>query len=320
MDKSRIQGKPAYRIGLLLIDGLAIMSYSATTEPFRAANQLAGYELYKVINIPAYGSRATSSSGVEIKANAQVGEVSNFDLLLVIAGSDPSHFKDRRIFMWLRHLARQGMILGGVSGGPMILAAADVMQGRRMTVHWEHVSLLRELYPKLIIENSLYVMDRDRYTCAGGTAPLDMMHAIISHHQGADFARKVCDWFMHTKVRSHEEPQRSGLAERYHTKNPVILHTIEVMRSHLNDPLDLPQLSQINQISARQLNRLFKENMGLSTMAFYRDLRLDKARQFLEKSPLTVTEVALATGFSSSANFSKAFRAKYNWAPSAFRK
>lgn len=202
----------------------------------------------------------------------------------------------------------------------MILAAADVMQGRRMTIHWEHASLFKELYPTLIIEKSLYVIDRDRYTCAGGTAPLDMAHALISQHQDMDFARRVCDWFMHTKVRSHEEPQRSGLAERYNTRNPVVLHAIAVMRSHLADPLDLQQLAQINQISPRQLNRLFQENIGQSTMTFYRDLRLDKARQFLEKSPLTVTEVALATGFSSSANFSKAFRGKYNWTPSAWRK
>lgn len=320
MDKADIQHKHTCRIGLLLIDGLSIMSYSATAEPFRTANQLAGRELYKVINIPAYGSRATSSGGVQIKANAQIGEASNFDLLLVVAGGDCGHFNDKRIFMWLRHLARQGVTLGGVSGGPMILAAADVMQGRRMTVHWEYASLLKELHPKLVIENTLYVIDQDRYTCAGGTAPLDMIHSLIAHHQGRDFARKVSDWLMHTKVRSHEEPQRSGLAERYHTKNPIVIHTIREMRSHLTDPLDLRQLAQINQVSPRQLNRLFRENMGLSTMAFYRDLRLEKARQFLEKSPLTVTEVALATGFSSSANFSKAFRAKYNDSPSAMRK
>lgn len=309
-----------YRIGLLLIDGFATMSYASVTEPLRAANLLAEKTLFEVKHIPVSGARAISSGKTELRADAQLGEQSNYDLMLVIADGNLRDFDNRRVLQWLRHLAHRGVMLGGVSGGSMILALAGVMQGRRMTVHWEHAVVLSETYPSLLIEKTLFVIDRDRITCAGGTAPLDMMHALITWQQGADFARQVSDWFMHTDIRNSNHPQRSGLAERYQTNNPIVLATIEIMRNHLADPLDLSQLSQLNNISIRQLNRLFHDHMKLSPMNFYRRLRLEKAYDLLEKSALNITEVASATGFIQPPHFSKAFNRQYGKSPSQVRK
>jgi len=309
-----------FRVGILLIDGFALMSYSAVVEPLRAANLLAGRSLYDIRHMPAVGgANATSSSGAVVRATAHIGEHVDFDLLLVVAGSDPLHFQDQRVFQWLRHLSRRGVIMGGVSGGPVVLAAAGIMQGRRMTLHWEHAAALAELETSLLIERSLYVMDRDRLTCAGGIAPLDMMHALITEHHGAEFARQVSDWFMHTDVRLSGEPQRAGLAERYGTTNGAILQTIEAMDNHIADPLELVQLAQLVSLSPRQLNRLFHDKLQQSTIAFYRSLRLEKASKLLEQSPLSVTDVALATGFVSAAHFSRCFREQYGTAPSMLR-
>ena len=88
------------------------------------------------------------------------------------------------------------------------------MAGRRMTVHWEHAAALAEISPHLVIERTLYVIDRDRVTCAGGTAPMDLMHALITQHHGAPFARLASDWFLHTEVRPSGGPQRAGLVNR----------------------------------------------------------------------------------------------------------
>lgn len=309
-----------YCIGLLLIDGFSAMSYASVTEPLRAANFLAEKTLFDVKHIPVSGARAISSGKAELRADAQLGEQSNYDLMLVIADGNPSDFDNRRVFQWLRHLARRGVMLGGVSGGSMILAAAGVMQGKRMTIHWEYAAALSEIYPFLLVERTLFVIDRDRITCAGGTAPLDMMHALITWQQGAGFARRVSDWFMHTDIRNSNHPQRSGLTERYQTHNPIVLTTIDIMRNHLADPLDLSQLSQLNNISIRQLNRLFHDHMKVSPMNFYRGLRLEKAYDLLEKSALNIMEIASATGFIQPPHFSKAFTQQYGKSPSQVRK
>jgi len=309
-----------FRVGFLLIDGFALMSYSAASEPLRAANLLAGRRLYDVRHIAARGVRAVSSGGAAIDATAAVGRDFDFDLLVVVAGGDPSSFRDAGVFRWLRQLERRGVALGGVSGGPVILASAGLMDGRRMTVHWEHAAALAEISPGLPVQRSLYVIDGDRLTCAGGTAPLDMMHAVLAEHHGHDFARRVSDWFMHTEVRPPGGPQRAGLAERHGTTNAAVLQAIAAMEDHVSDPLDLGQLAALCGLGRRQLNRLFGERLGRSTMAFYRDLRLQKACNLLDHSPLPITEIALATGFASSAHFSRAFRVRYGSAPSSLRR
>ena len=313
------QFQAPFRVGVLLIDGFALMSYSAALEPLRAANLLARQTLYDIRHMPAEGASSSSSGGAVIRATAHIGEQVDFDLLLVVAGSDPISFDNRRVFQWLRHLARRGVIIGGVSGGPVILANAGIMEGQRMTLHWEHAGALAEVMPSLLIERTLYLIDRDRMTCAGGTAPLDMMHALITQHHGEDFARRVSDWFMHTDIRLSGEPQRAGLAERYHTSSRAILQVIEAMENHLADPLELAQLAALAELGSRQLNRLFHDKLGESTIAFYKKLRLEKASNLLAQSPLSVTEIALATGFVSTAHFSRSFRQRYGVAPSRLR-
>ena len=310
----------AFNVGILLIDGFALMSYASVVEPLRAANLLAPALMYNVVNLPAQGDIATSSNGVRIERSGGAGADADFDLLLVIAGGDPTAFKDEKVFNWLKWLAHKQVRLGGVSGGPVILAAAGLLKGRRMTVHWEHAEALAELDPGLMIERTLYVMDRDRVTCAGGTAPLDLMHALIMEHHGADFARRVSDWFMHTDVRPSGGPQRAGPIQRYGITNQAVIDAIAIMENRLADVLSLDELSNIVGVSARQLNRLFREKLGTSTMTFYRDLRLEKARSLLTSSSLSITNIALATGFSSSAHFSKAHGERYGLSPSEARR
>jgi transcriptional regulator GlxA family with amidase domain len=307
-----------YNVGILLIDGFALMSYSSVVEPLRAANLLADATLYNISHISITSETATSSGGAIIPTDP-LSEEARFDLVLVVAGGYPAEFQNPQVFQWLRKRALHGVVLGGVSGGPVILAAAGVMERRRMTVHWEHIEALREFNPNLMLERSLYVIDRDRITCAGGVAPLDMMHILISEHHGPTFARQVSDWFMHTEVRPAGGPQRAGIAERYETTNPQIVLSIEAMENHLAEPLSLQHLARISGIGPRQLNRIFRGKLGLTTMEVYRGLRLDKGHSLLSQSTLSITEIAMATGFTSSAHFSTAFSTKYGLRPSAVR-
>ncbi len=294
------------------------MSYACTVEPLRAANLLSKKRLYDVVHFDD-GTSAQSSGAANISADARVGQVLELDLFLVIAGGDPSAFDGRAVFPWLARMARTGAQIGGVSGGPYILAKAGLMDGRRMTVHWEHAPALSELEPGLLVKKLLFVIDRDRVTCGGGTSPLDMMHALIAQHHGADLARLVGDWFLHTGIRDPAEPQRGGLVERIGTSSSPVLHAVAAMESHIADPLSLDQLATVAGVTIRQLNRLFRDKLGVSTMAYYRKLRLRTGRRLSETSPISLTEIALATGFANSSHYSKSFSAEFGAPPSSLR-
>ncbi len=295
------------------------MSYACVVEPMRAANLLSGRALYDIEHF-ATRDAVPSSGAATAVADNNVGETPPLDYLFVVAGGDPAAYQDAKVFAWLGRMARRGVLLGGVSGGPVILARAGLMSGRRMTVHWEHAQTLAEISPGLLIEKSLYVIDRDRVTCAGGTAPLDMMHALIAHDLGTDFARRVSDWFLHTDIRPSSGAQRAGIVERVGTTSAPILDAVEAMENHIADPLGLSDMAIIAGVSPRQLNRLFRSRLGRSTMSYYRHLRLETAARLVTQSPLPLTEVALATGFANSAHFSKAYSAEFGVPPSRMRK
>ncbi len=310
--------KDPFRVGLLPVPGFALLSYACTVEPLRAANLLSQRDLFEVVHF-AESEVARSSGAARVEARLRTGQVPDVDLLVVVAGGRPETHEDPDLFRWLRQAAARGIPLAGVSGGPVLLARAGVMEGYRMTVHWEHAPAMAEIVPGQLIERSLYVIDRDRLTCGGGTAPLDLMHELIAMQHGAGFARQVSDWFLHTDIRPSGGPQRAGLSERIGSTSPRVLEAVNAIHNHIADPLTLAQLSMIAGITPRQLNRLFRDDLGQSTMQYYRSMRLDIAQQLVRGSGLSMTEIALATGFAGSAHFSSAYRAAYGTAPSAAR-
>ena len=184
-----------------------------------------------------------------------------------------------------------------------------------MTVHWEHAPQLAEHFPGIVIERLLFVMDRDRVTCGGGIAPLDMMHALIASHHGAHFARLVSDWFLHTDIRAASDPQRAAIAERIGTGSPHILEAVSAMESHVADPLSLSQIALMTGVTPRHLNRLFAETLNASVMDYYRSLRLAVGRRLVHNSGMTLTDIAEATGFANAGHFSTSYRTEFGMRP-----
>ena len=157
-------------VGLLLVPGFALMSYASVVEPLRAANLLAGKELYRWIHITPGPAIVTASCGATVPCPVKAGDPVKLDLLLVCAGGNPTAFRDRTTLQWLKTQAARGLRIGGVSGGPVILARAGIMDGYHMTVHWEHAPAVAEGFPNIMLTRSIYIVDRNRLTCSGGAA------------------------------------------------------------------------------------------------------------------------------------------------------
>lgn len=313
MDKIGSEDTP-FRVGVVPIPGFALMSYACTVEPLRAANLLSHRTLYELAHFSSDGV-IKSSGGATVEPGFSIGDTPKLDLLLVVAGGDPFAFDDTSTLEWIRDMSACVPQIGGVSGGSVILARAGVMKGRRMTVHWEHAPELAEGYPDLMVDRRLYVIDRDRITCGGGTAPIDMMHALISHHHGSVFARLVSDWFLHTDIRAAAAPQRGLPSARMNAAPQHVVEAVTAMENHVADPLTLSQLALTTGVSARQLNRLFQETFGQSAMAYYRKLRLDVGRRLVMGSRMRLNEIAEATGFSTAAHFSNQYLQTFNLRP-----
>lgn len=312
--------KDCLRFGFLLLPNFALMSYASATEPLRAANLLAGRSLYATRQLSFGGRPVRSSGGAEIACEDIAETGAELHAVFVCAGGEPSDWAgNEKLFGALRRLSRSGVRIGAISSGSYILAAAGLLDGRDFTIHWEHAPVLRETFPHLVPRQARYVIDGDRITCGGGVAPLDMMHALISERMGAHFASRVSDWYLHTAVAESTDPQRGSDAERYGTNNPILLAAINKMQGTIENPLGRTAMARFLSISPRHLDRLFRRHLNAGFLETYREIRLQHARKFLEQSPLSILDIAMATGFSSAAHFSSAFRKQFGMPPGRSR-
>ena len=203
-----------HRLGLLLIDGFALMSYASVIEPYRAANMLAGRTLYDWEHIAVEDALCRASNGATILADQAVGAPLACDTLFVFAGGDPTRFDDARTFAWLREVAARGTVIAGISAGPYLLARAGLLGGYQATIHWEHRPAFLEAFPTGALQTGLYVIDRRRVTCAGGMAGMDLAIELIEREQGHALAAQVSDWFIRSEPRAADRPQRQSLRDR----------------------------------------------------------------------------------------------------------
>lgn len=306
---------PARRLGLLLVDGFALLSYASVIEAFRAGNALAGKELYSWTHVAVADTSAAASNGALLLCEQRVGETLDCDLLFVFAGGDPAAFRDAGAFAWLRSLAARGVEIVGVSGGPYLLARAGLLEGRRATIHWEHAAAFREDFPAIELQDGLYVIDRGRVTCAGGTAGLDLALELIERDHGAALAGRVGEWFIRTEARHGEGAQRRSLRERYGVRHEGLLRALDAMQSELETPHTRDALAEMAGVSLRQLERLFRTHLQATVSEVYQRIRLDHARRLLRTTELSVMEVAVACGFVSGSHFARVFRRAFGCAP-----
>lgn len=304
--------------GFVLLDDFALMSGAAAVDPLRAANQMSEKPLYDYSYLSAKGGPVRSSCGAYFETLPFASAIREMDYLFVIAGGNPFVIDALDCMGFLRQAARKGVPLGGISGGVVLLARAGLLKARRIAVHWEYAHSLRELDPDLLIEQRLFVLDRDRATCAGGVAALDMMHALIRSHHGQMLAESVSRRFIYTRIRTPEAAQRGTGVEEI-SLLPAVFGAIRLMEDHIADPLPLEHLARLAGLSSRQLQRQFRQDLGCSVKEYYTNVRLNKADELLQQSRLPIGQIAYATGYSSQSNFSRAFLRHFGANPAARR-
>lgn len=311
---------PAEPIGFLLVPRFSMLALFAAIEPLRVANRIAGRDLFRWPVLSLDGAPVESSNGMTLVADAPYRTVERLPSLIVCASFYPEREQSKPLLAWLRKLDRQGSTLGGLDTGTHILARAGVLAGYRVTLHWESAPAFRETFPDITVTDELFEIDRKRMTAAGGTAPLDMMLHLIVQKHGQDLALAVSEMLLHSRIRNPEDHQRMARGLRLGIWHRKLIKIIDTMEQSIEEPLTLTQLAALGGISRRQLERLFKTQLGDSPKGYYLKLRLKRARQLLEESDMTVLQVGLACGFVSASHFSRSYRDQYGTAPREHRR
>jgi AraC family transcriptional regulator, glycine betaine-responsive activator len=205
--------------------------------------------------------------------------------------------------------------MGAVCTGAHILARAGLLDGKRCTIHWENQAAFGEEFPEAELCNLLYVTDEGTFTCAGGTAAADMMLHLIAEDHGPELSSLVADSLVHAPVRGDADEQRLSVPARIGVRHPKLVNIIQTMERNTEDPISPSELARGVNMSTRQLERLFRRYLNRSPKRYYMELRLEKARNLLLQTDMSVINVALACGFTSPSHFSKCYRSHFNRTP-----
>ncbi|MCC5959337.1 MAG: GlxA family transcriptional regulator [Rhodobacteraceae bacterium] len=319
---SRVQQAPSQpdstiprHFAFLLLDRFTLIAFSAAIEPLRLANRVAGKTLYTWQLISDTGQPVICSNGTQVSVHSGMENLHKEATVIVCGGVDAKRATTPNILAWLRKRARYGNIIGGICTGGWALAKAGLLDNRRATIHWENHTGFAEDFPEIDLTKSVFVIDGTRVTSAGGMASLDMMLTMIANEHGSPVANSVADQLIYSSIRTNRDTQRLSIPARIGVRHPKLARVIEIMESHIEDPISPADLAEEVDMSTRQLERLFRRYLNRSPKRYYTELRLERARNLLMQTDMSVINVALASGFTSPSHFSKCYRAHYNTTP-----
>ena len=310
----------ARQIGFFLPDTFAMLPFISALESIRAANRLSGKSLYNWTLLGSGAEHAFACNAMPFLLDGSVLDVGKLDRLIVCGPHEPHLYDEPKVLRALRQWARRGTQLGSLDTGSHLLAQANLIKQRRCTIHWESLPGFREAFPWLTVTAELYEIDDELFTCAGGTAALDMMLELITQDHGKELAGRLAELFISAGHRRPTDPQRRSIVERSGVYHAGLISCIELMESNIEQPLSTSELAGMVNVSNRQLERLFKTYLDTTPTLYYQQLRLKAGYELLKQTTMSVLEVASTTGFSSSDYFSRRFRVQFGVSPTEARK
>ncbi len=303
------------RFVFALLEDFTMLCFAAALESLRIANRMSGQELYSWTLVGEGGESVTCSAGTEFRVNTDLEEVLRDDTILICGGVDVQNATTKRVISWLRREARRGPVIGGLCTAGYTLAKAGLLDGKRATIHWENQDSFAEEFDEVELTKSVFVMDGNRYTTAGGTSSIDLMLKLIANDHGEELANAVADQLIYSSIRTDQDTQRLSVPSRIGVRHPKLSAVIQMMEQNIEEPISPAILAKDVGMSTRQLERLFRRYLNRSPKRYYMELRLQKARNLLMQTDMSVINVALACGFASPSHFSKCYRAHYDTTP-----
>ena len=297
-------------IAVLLLPRFSLMALAAVLEPFRIANRLAGSALYHWRFVSPEAGPIEASSGLPITAELSVRDPITAQRVIVCTSFEPMAAAGRDVLRWLRRLDAAGAELWAVDTGAFLLAEAGLLEGRTVTLHWESIAAFAELYGKVETRRSLFERSGRVATCAGGTAGIDLALTAIAAEHGRSLALDVADQLIHQGIRDAAAPQQVAPMRRYGTRNPTVLAAIDLLQRSIEQPPSLAQAAAAAGRVAAPAAAPVRDASRHSFKRFDRELRLERARELLEQTSLSVLAVAVATGFGSVEHFGRSYRAR----------
>ena len=307
--------KSPRRFVFVLMENFTLLSFSSALDALRIANRMSGKTLYEWTFIGENEGVVSCSAGTQFKLDNSLIELHRDDTILLCGGTSIQEATTKKLIGWLRREARRGLIIGGLCTAAYPMAKAGLLDEKKATIHWENQDSFAEEFLEVELTKTVFVCDGNRYTTAGGTSSIDLLLKIIADEHGEELANAVADQMIYSSIRTDQDTQRLSVPTRIGVRHPKLSKVIQMMEINIEEPISPSILAKDVGMSTRQLERLFRRYLDRSPKRYYMELRLQKARNLLMQTDMSVINVALACGFASPSHFSKCYRAHYDTTP-----
>ena len=293
----------------------------AFLDPLRIANYLSGHPIFRWSFLSPEEMKPTASNTAVIETEfIDAKHIDAADWVIVSSSWTPEAYGEKRLLRQLNMAAARDVFVAGIDTGGFILAEAGLLHGHKATVHYEHIDAFAEKYPNVEVVEDLFVVSKALGTCCGGIACVDFALHLLNDVAGPDLSNAVARYMFHGHVRSGPSGQHPSSGEPAGFHAPKLLkQAILLMERNLEEPLPISDIARTIGASQRKLERLFKSHTNRSPVRYYADARLDRARGLVTQTNLPIIEVAIASGFPSPGNFSRAYRKRFGLTPSEDR-
>ncbi|WP_347815733.1 helix-turn-helix domain-containing protein [uncultured Planktomarina sp.] len=307
MPYSKNPSRVPTQISILLFDRFSNHCLANVLEPLRAANDLSSQQVFEWNIVVLGGQRVRSSSGLRLEADAQLADMRG-DILMVMPSYGFLTHANVTSSRALRAAARRFDILAGLDTGSWLLAEAGLLDGYRATIHWDELDRFSERFSDIDVQKEAVIYDRDRITCGGASTAFVLAMQMIEKQHGAALRLRVEHLF--SGAYAQRPVRRGGIAAR----------AVDLMRAHIEEPLQIAQLARQLGRSQKHLEQQMLARLGAAPQVIYRRIRLERARQLSLDTTISVAEISVRCGYQDASAMTRAFRSEYGTTPQALRR
>lgn len=308
------------RIGLIVLPGFAMGALASALEVIDEANRLLTDKAYRIRLWTPDGKPVRSQGWLSIAADATMSTKSELDLLIVYCEEIPDEQTINDILPVIRFYNRHGVPVGGVGAGALLLAKAGIHEECRWAVKWTYRDAFTELYPYSDLSLGLFEVHDAGFTCVGGHAFAHVILNLIEQRFGSEIANKIAFRQQLGPVRRADDVEPQSLHLSAHHLPSKLRSMISLMAENLEEPLERGEVAKSVGLSARQMERLFVRYLKVTPKRYYNTLRLERARNLLRQTDMSLAEIAIACGFETPTGFSKTYRKIFGCQPRQDRK
>lgn len=315
-------------VAILAMPGAQLLDVSGPLDVFAEANAQMGSKLgrdiYRLWVIAERPGEIRSSSGARLVPDKTIRDIKDepIDTLLVAGTPKAAELTfDHALLDWLRQTARRARRYGSVCSGAFLLAAAGLLDGKRVTTHWAVAEALAERYPDVEVEaDAIHIRDGKLRTAAGVTAGLDLALALVEEDLGRELATRVASQLVMFFKRPGGQLQFSRKGETAPAGRSALQEVQRFIATHPADDHSVAHLAARAGLSARHFARLFQSEVGVTPAAFVEEARVAAARRKLENGREPPKQVAALCGFANADTLRRAFMRHVGVTPAEYRK